>query len=483
VKTNHTATFGFGDDCSILAQLAIAEISSRRTKLLSAGTGVRPLAETGYSAHKKSAIRIAYIVDQLKRKEEIEILNEIYQKAFFLVGLSNPADDRLKHLKKQIGKPDTYAQELIDLDTSESDYFKGMNECEGCRRKSGESPLIGNKDYGQQLSKVFSEADVFFDFKDGKTSVQRFLDLIFASPFEFPNSAEHAMYMAFASSARSADLSRQVGAVILSSNGDLISSGSNDVPRAGGGIYDRRHHANDGAYSIEANSKRLSEISDNISRYLVSSNLIQPNEKDVYAAKILKETEIGNLTEFHRTVHAEMQAILSATRSGTSTSGSTIYVTTFPCHNCAKHIISAGIKTVVYVEPYAKSQAEHLHGDAIWLSEDGSNLSNKVTIKPFLGIGPRRFIDLFSMKLSNGTSMVRKSGYNAREYKRTSALMRFGSPVPFPFFEDMIVLERKYVILAEIDKIQEQIRKMKIAGSSAPPDLLAKIARLERFAA
>ncbi|TMQ08861.1 MAG: hypothetical protein E6J90_35770 [Deltaproteobacteria bacterium] len=39
------------------------------------------------------------------------------------------------------------------------------------------------------------------------------------------------------------------------------------------------------------------------------------------------------------------------------------------CHNCAKHIVASGIRRVVYVEPYVKSQAVQLHGDAI-LSDD-----------------------------------------------------------------------------------------------------------------
>jgi deoxycytidylate deaminase len=71
-----------------------------------------------------------------------------------------------------------------------------------------------------------------------------------------------------------------------------------------------------------------------------------------------------NLTEFGRDVHAEMSAIVSAARRGTSTEGAYLYCTTFPCHNCAKHIIAAGIRQVVYVEPYAKSFAAEFHLDS-----------------------------------------------------------------------------------------------------------------------
>ena len=33
-----------------------------------------------------------------------------------------------------------------------------------------------------------------------------------------------------------------------------------------------------------------------------------------------------------------------------------MYMTTFPCHNCAKHIIASGIINVYYIEPYAESE-------------------------------------------------------------------------------------------------------------------------------
>jgi deoxycytidylate deaminase len=40
-------------------------------------------------------------------------------------------------------------------------------------------------------------------------------------------------------------------------------------------------------------------------------------------------------------------------------------VTTFPCHNCARHIVGAGIRSCVFLAPYAKSQAAALHSDSL----------------------------------------------------------------------------------------------------------------------
>lgn len=54
-------------------------------------------------------------------------------------------------------------------------------------------------------------------------------------------------------------------------------------------------------------------------------------------------------------LHAEVAAIMDVYKNGHDTFGSTIYVTLFPCNECAKIIIEAGIKKVCYLELYSKS--------------------------------------------------------------------------------------------------------------------------------
>lgn len=51
-------------------------------------------------------------------------------------------------------------------------------------------------------------------------------------------------------------------------------------------------------------------------------------------------------------LHAEANAITKIARSGNNSDGATLYVTTSPCIECAKLIIQAGIKRVVYGEKY-----------------------------------------------------------------------------------------------------------------------------------
>lgn len=65
--------------------------------------------------------------------------------------------------------------------------------------------------------------------------------------------------------------------------------------------------------------------------------------------------EVGHLmVDGHcvRTIHAETNAIIQAALHGVSTKGATCYVTHFPCMNCAKVLVNAGIVRLVYGVSY-----------------------------------------------------------------------------------------------------------------------------------
>jgi tRNA(Arg) A34 adenosine deaminase TadA len=125
----------------------------------------------------------------------------------------------------------------------------------------------------------------------------------------------------------------------------------------------------------------------------------------------LRKTRIGGLIEFSRAVHAEMDAILSAARTGVSPQGCRLFVSTFPCHYCARHIVSAGIDEVQYIEPYPKSRALALHCDSIttepseWAPPSEPDRAarpdgppappRKVLFRPFVGVAPRLYARVF----------------------------------------------------------------------------------------
>ncbi len=88
--------------------------------------------------------------------------------------------------------------------------------------------------FGQKTRKIFVQADLFLRNDKKKDElrgrIDRFMNLIFDTAIHTPTKSEAAMYEAGAASANSACMSRQVGASMLSSRGELISVGWNDVP-------------------------------------------------------------------------------------------------------------------------------------------------------------------------------------------------------------------------------------------------------------
>jgi len=68
----------------------------------------------------------------------------------------------------------------------------------------------------------------------------------------------------------------------------------------------------------------------------------------------------GTRAEICRGIHAEQNAIIQCAVYGIPTEGSTIYVTHQPCTVCTKILIGAGIKRIVYLEPYPDKFAQSL---------------------------------------------------------------------------------------------------------------------------
>jgi cytidine deaminase len=92
-----------------------------------------------------------------------------------------------------------------------------------------------------------------------------------------------------------------------------------------------------------------------------------------------------------------MAALLDGARRGVGVGKQRLFCTTFPCHNCARHIIAAGIAEVVFREPYEKSLAAELHDDAL-VVDPATDADGKVVFRRFVGIGPPRYQDLFTMQ-------------------------------------------------------------------------------------
>lgn len=325
-------------------------------------------------------IRVVTIIDNIKHVDELNLLRAVYGDMFFLIGVVCPEEERLNRLEINKHIKSSRAAEIVERDKKDRDIL------------------------GVQVSKVLCEADFFIaNTKDHIQSVEpnirRFVDLILGVNVHTPTKAEFAMCCAQVSAVRSACVSKQVGAAIVTREGEIISLGRNDVPKYGGGLYTCDDKTNDNRCAFRYNSKcKNSEFKDYIMRD-IESNLVDilGADKAREAASIVSEMErIKGLTEFSRSIHAEMDAITTVARiNANKLVGSTLFCTTFPCHNCARHIVASGIRQVYYIEPYDKSLAFELHDDAIRIDKPSGESPGYLRINQFEGVAPRVFLSLF----------------------------------------------------------------------------------------
>ncbi len=347
--------------------------------------------------------RRAFVLRSLKHPAELERLRAVYGDQFVAVAIHSPRSERVDRLAHRFagsagGRADDYrdrAEKLIGRDEKEQ----------------------GTK-LGQSLRKVFPEADVFVTLDDIGAQVDRFIDLLFGRPVITPTPEEVGMFHAQAAAMRSAALGRQVGAAIATPEGDVIAIGCNEVPREGGGQYwdgDKHDGRDFRTGSDQSDQGKRFVLRELLSALREAGRLVEgANLEEIIAEALddrdpatkLAETTIANLTEFTRDVHAETAAILTASRIGFQVRGCTLYATTFPCHNCAKHIVAAGIAKVVYREPYPKSYAREFYTDSI---EVDAFRECRVPFVPFKGVAPRRYMQWFAATLrkgSDGTVLV-----------------------------------------------------------------------------
>ncbi len=254
------------------------------------------------------------------------------------------------------------------------------------------------------------------------------------------------MFAAYTASLRSACLSRQVGAAITDTHGNILSTGCNDVPRTGGGLYEPGAHDQRCVFkdAICHNDKHKLRVRDEVKQALIDAGQTE-SEALALAETIRKKTGIKDLIEFSRAVHAEMDAIISVARTGGARlSGCIMFTTTYPCHSCARHIVAAGIRAVYFIEPYEKSLAADLHDDSITQDPDTDTDWNdlekldRVHFLHFEGVSPQKFTKLFN------SSAPRKDGEGAAiKHKQDS-----DKKIP-EFLDDYIELESKVIIRLE----------------------------------
>lgn len=367
----------------IVGRLGVAKI--RSTRVDKHFDPLRPLPRT------------AYIVRSFKRPEEVQLYRDVYGKAFTLISVYSPRAARVQHMTRKFSvvdvgqrNPEELAVELINRDYAEE----------------------GGKKFGQSVGETFPLADYFLTTESKAAvgeNVRRLIRLTFGDPYISPTRDEQGMFFAQASALRSLDLSRQVGAAIVSKDGDLLSTGCNEVPKFGGGLYwgEDPSCVRDVELGHDSNALVKREIVEDVfSRLRKAGWLSEPaksksdstltDESLLEGDAFIRNSKIFDVIEFGRAVHAEMAAITQAARNGISLAGKRLFCTTFPCHICARHIVSSGISEVLFIEPYEKSRVRDLYSDSI--SVESPEFSSKnANFRAFSGVAPRRYMEFFQM--------------------------------------------------------------------------------------
>lgn len=360
-----------GDDGS-LAMAVIEEIVRRR------------IAYEGESEHRYS--RKAWLVSQFKRKEEIDLMRSVYGRLFFQVSVYSTKSARSDNLSRKIA--DSHSDGDVDAYKSIATELVRTDENE--RRV----------EHGQRVGKVFSDADFIVNADANQPQVgeqcDRFLELIFGNNKITPTKIEYGLFAAKSAALRTSDLSRQVGAAIFSKAGEVIALGSNEVPKAGGGTYWHGDvmDAREFVEGFDSNDQRKDQL---LSEILEGLELSLEELEGEKAERVLDAAFMDAL-EYGRVVHAEMSAICDASRNYGRCRGSIMYVTTFPCHMCAKHIVASGISTVYFLEPYPKSLAQRLHSDSIRIERGDRGKYDEFDAVEFIhfsGVTPRRYREMF----------------------------------------------------------------------------------------
>jgi cytidine deaminase len=352
----------------------------------------RPVPE-GQSRGGQSdvAAESAYLIWSLKRPAELRTLRAIYRTRFFVVSIHTPLQTRLERL---IGDE---ADALGHFEAEPDDRSHAQQVIERDEREGGP-----DREFNQDVSETYPMADFFVDASSRdllKSTLGRSMDIIFGDPFATPTRAEYGMFLAHAAALKSAELGRQVGAALLTEDGDVVSTGANEVAKPSGGHFWAGDPNDDREFiaGIDSSSRMRARIAAAIID-AVAQVVEEHGEPDrAGLEKALAATPVDDLIEFGRAVHAEMDALVSAARMGRSVRDCNLYVTTFPCHLCTRLVISAGAKRVEYIYPYPKSLADALYGKQIDTEKGGAQVPGRIPFRPFIGVAPRRYQAAFTM--------------------------------------------------------------------------------------
>jgi deoxycytidylate deaminase/dephospho-CoA kinase len=278
-----------------------------------------------------------WVIDSIRNPHEVRALRE-FSRNFFLFGVYADKEKRWARVREKYQSDRGAFDEDDQNDTGQD-----------------------NPAHGQRVGDCFYEADVVLTNDDDFTAVgnepfdryaaevDRYVKLV-QQPLrkQQPITQDEAlMAMAYAMSQRSSCRKRKVGAVIVDRDGNVISSGYNEVP-----AYEK-------PCSQEYNACHRDWLTEGFLQKL-KEHIPEAAPKGA-AIKSLFRKEF-KILDYCRALHAEENAIVNLARNGRSVplDECTLYTTTYPCRMCSNKIVNVGIRQIVYVEPYPDEAAKSI---------------------------------------------------------------------------------------------------------------------------
>jgi len=363
------------------------------------------------------------IIDGIKNFGEIDFLRQFPN--FYLFSVHA---DREQRKKRVVGRNKPFKTDDEFYAADARDEFEASSNGQQVKICSEASDIIiVNKEDIPEASTIRKT--------DYVTGIKRkYIELIenaragTKSPQTTPSINELCMTIAYGLSTKSSCLKRKVGAVIIDTANhqsteaveekaikipNIIASGYNEVPAgAYKCVFDKEYQKCYRDHLQETHAKKMKhcpncgeEIVIDIacpgcgethSEFEKNCKNCKTEIKEPYLCKgcsidVFKEYLPGNkntpgkLLDLCRALHAEEMAILQlAKRGGNGAGDLVLFATTQPCNLCANKIATAGIKTVVYAEPYDMKEAAEI------LKSGG------VTLERFEGVKSSAYFKLYN---------------------------------------------------------------------------------------
>lgn len=313
------------------------------------------------------------VFDSIRNVGEIAFFRQTFP-SFYLIAVDCAEADRWERVEER------YTNRGLTYDDFRKDDKRDKNE-EGLA-------------YGQQVSLCVDEADYLIRNDNDpmvttETAFKRRLYYTLTDPINLfkgdirpPNIKETHMSIAYSASLMSQCIKRQVGAVIVDKNGVVLSLGYNENPnplkpcyRQFGDCYREIH-----VESIMGNLNSCPYCNKELDSLKYPYNC--PHCKINVYRELVQDRAISRCTA----LHAEEKAIINT--GLTDLKGCTLYVTTFPCFNCAQKILQVGIERLYYVESYPDI-------DSVKLFDTANKLGSRITIQKFEGVKARAYFKIF----------------------------------------------------------------------------------------